>query len=327
MGERRKGGRFVTLAPVLEFKWEQHWLCKREIPEGKQGCNSNLTSLLNDEGLLVIVRGCISDHKNTTSTRDLVIAVTEYTESRKVGKAVEIVLGEAESTTGVDNAKPFVIQIRTARNWLRRLGFEFQQIKKGVYQDGHERPDVVNYGQTIFIPRFLELLKFSIHVDNEGHSIYPKNVDQPLVFVTHDESRFCTNDGTRAGLLTEGHQPIKPKGNGKGIMVADCLTPMGRLPDAAQLLETGQNRWWTAEMLLEQFKDAVAIFKAQFPGCKDIWLFDSATSHSAYSKDALVANSVSLNPGGAQPRMRNGYFYRDGQKIIQCSQVSQREHE
>ena len=34
---------------------------------------------------------------------------------------------------------------RTARNWLHNLGFEPRSSKKGVYIDGHERTDVVEY--------------------------------------------------------------------------------------------------------------------------------------------------------------------------------------
>ncbi len=31
----------------------------------------------------------------------------------------------------------------TARRWLRKLGYERRLVTKGVYVDGHERPDVV----------------------------------------------------------------------------------------------------------------------------------------------------------------------------------------
>ncbi|KAA8896892.1 hypothetical protein FN846DRAFT_753806, partial [Sphaerosporella brunnea] len=35
------------------------------------------------------------------------------------------------------------IKSRTARNWLHRLGYSWRDIKKGIFFDGHERPDVV----------------------------------------------------------------------------------------------------------------------------------------------------------------------------------------
>ena len=55
-----------------------------------------------------------------------------------------------------------------------------------------------------------------------------------LVLVTRDESTFNANDGKRQMWMKEDEQPLRPKGRGKGLMVADFLTPGGRLavPDA-----------------------------------------------------------------------------------------------
>jgi len=33
----------------------------------------------------------------------------------------------------------------TARQWLIKLGWQHMMLKKGVYMDSHERPDVINY--------------------------------------------------------------------------------------------------------------------------------------------------------------------------------------
>ena len=38
---------------------------------------------------------------------------------------------------------PIEIRSRTARNWLRKLGFEYKDVCKDVFIDGHERADVV----------------------------------------------------------------------------------------------------------------------------------------------------------------------------------------
>ena len=37
------------------------------------------------------------------------------------------------------------IALSTVRRWLRKLGYTRHHAKKGVYVDGHERPDVVEY--------------------------------------------------------------------------------------------------------------------------------------------------------------------------------------
>lgn len=42
------------------------------------------------------------------------------------------------------------ISVRTACRWMHKLGFHFQWYQKGVYVDGHERPDVVEYRQKFF---------------------------------------------------------------------------------------------------------------------------------------------------------------------------------
>lgn len=78
-------------------------------------------------------------------------------------------------------------------------------------------------------------------------------------------SHFCANDGTRSSWLMEGERPIRPKGNGRSIVVSDFLTPMGRLANAAVLLETGKDKWFTSEMFVKQVGTAVGHFKEQFP--------------------------------------------------------------
>ena len=43
----------------------------------------------------------------------------------------------------------------TAKRWLNKMGFVFKQYHKGVYYDGHERPDVVEYRQQ-FLTQMVE---------------------------------------------------------------------------------------------------------------------------------------------------------------------------
>jgi hypothetical protein len=48
------------------------------------------------------------------------------------------------------------ISIRTARNWLTRLGFDYGlQFHKGFYEDGHDREDVEEFRQKTFLPLFI----------------------------------------------------------------------------------------------------------------------------------------------------------------------------
>ncbi len=42
--------------------------------------------------------------------------------------------------------------MHTAQCWLYKLGWWCTELKKGVYMDGHERPDVIEYCINIFLP-------------------------------------------------------------------------------------------------------------------------------------------------------------------------------
>ncbi|KIM76951.1 hypothetical protein PILCRDRAFT_26353, partial [Piloderma croceum F 1598] len=44
------------------------------------------------------------------------------------------------------------ISLATARRWLHKEGFKYIHHKKGLYFDGHDRPDVVEYCQKHFLP-------------------------------------------------------------------------------------------------------------------------------------------------------------------------------
>ncbi len=46
-------------------------------------------------------------------------------------------------------------------------------------------------------------------------------------------------------------------------------------------------------------------------------LVDHSQGHSAYAEDALRATHMNLRPGGKQARMRNGWYKRNGETIIQ----------
>ncbi|KAA8907992.1 hypothetical protein FN846DRAFT_754691, partial [Sphaerosporella brunnea] len=115
------------------------------------------------------------------------------------------------------------VRVRTARRWLKKLGLVFGRYTKGVYVDGHEREDVVFYRQNVFLPRWNYLQRRLVIFDENGNWKLPpglKEGERPLVLVTHDESTFNANDGKRQGWMTKGHQPLRPKNKGKGIMVS-----------------------------------------------------------------------------------------------------------
>jgi transposase len=251
-------------------------------------------------------------------------AVQEYVGAKAVGTRVEAALGSADgrAKTGIKG--------RTARSWLKAMGYDFRQAQKGIYVDGHERPDVVEYRQKSFLPTLDQYRPYLAQwVDGqlvEGPS--PASDGRWVVVVSHDESGFTVNDGRRHMWLQKGKNPLRPKGMGKGIMVSDFLTPVGRLRapetitadqlkatglrrNAAELLEYGQGNYWTGEKMVRQTIDfAIPLFELAFPPShfRALFIFDNSCNHRVMAGDALVASKMNLGPGGKQPAMRPGWF-------------------
>lgn len=207
---------------------------------------------------------------------------------------------------------------------MAKLGFNYTEVKKGVYIDGHERDDVVEYRNAVFLPKFYKLLPRMVTWDEEGamHIPSPELLEgkKPIVLVTHDESTFNSNDGRRAAWMKEGQQPLRPKGRGKGIMVSDFLIPYGRLVSrgqdcdptfATEYLEYGKDNYWTGESMISQLVNkAIPIFEAVFPDFQACFMFDNSSNHGMYASDALMASKMNLNPGGRQLKLRDGFFSR-----------------
>ena len=56
---------------------------------------------------------------------------------KQVNKVILPTLGLTEKNASICEC--------TAINWLKKLGYECKDVKKGIYVDGHERLDVVEY--------------------------------------------------------------------------------------------------------------------------------------------------------------------------------------
>ena len=54
---------------------------------------------------------------------------------------------------------------RTAHTWLKKLGYTCTDVKKGLYHDGHERPDVVE-ARTVFLEKIAGYERYADHYAN-----------------------------------------------------------------------------------------------------------------------------------------------------------------
>jgi hypothetical protein len=145
--------------------------------------------------------------------------------------------------------------------------------------------------------------------DDYSNVIWPnlQNGEKPLIFVTHDESIFHVFDGQGRQWLPTSEQPLREKGASLALHVSDFLADVyGRLTlmngdaatndecakEACEIMKPGKNYdvWWTTEDLAKQVvKKAVPILERRFPNAQALFAFDNATSHAAFTIDALWA--------------------------------------
>ena len=123
----------------------------------------------------------------------------------------------------------------TAHRWLKRNGWRYGRAPNGMYIDGHERGDVVEYREW-FLAEYGGLERRMRRYSSDGAIEKEPELregERVIREVTHDESTFYANDRRKHGYWhpNEAKAPVR-KEEGTSIMVADFLTPeTGRLMD------------------------------------------------------------------------------------------------
>lgn len=212
--------------------------------------------------------------------------------------------------------------------------------------DGHERSDVVE-DRAKFLKYMKDLEPYLVEFEEDGTmktKTYPKDcqvggeIRRPIICITHDECTFSANDGRKFAWQMSGDTPLRPKRKGRGIMISDFLFPFGRLRishlsnegqnlfqtatglaerEAVEIFEYGKNNdgYWDGPKLLKQvIEKAIPIADALYPGYSLLFMFDNATSHAVYAKDALCTGGMNKGSGGNQPLLRDGWFEVNGQR-------------
>ena len=239
---------------------------------------------------------------------------------------------------------PRSISPRTARKWLHDLGFTPKQYKKGLYFDGHEREDVVEY-RDLYL-RKIEILQSS-HLPppncfNGGETeevIGNNSADKRLVLIYHDESSFHANEGQSWQWAEEDKLALRPKSQGRGLMVSDfidehCgylrLTPEEEevaklsqpdLPVSARVIfrfGAQGDGYWNNEHFISQVITAIKIAEFKYPATNNtiVFLFDQSSGHCAFADDALIAHKMNVSDGGKQPYLRDTVWDGKPQKMV-----------
>ncbi|TBU21360.1 hypothetical protein BD311DRAFT_832187 [Dichomitus squalens] len=130
------------------------------------------------------------------------------------------------------------------------------------------------------------------------------------------------HDGQRWSWLLNGESPLNKKGVGRGLHQSDFIcSTVGWLYEASITLEYGKNHegFWNGELFCQQLTEKFfpAFEKAHGAGHIACILVDNSQGHSVYAPDTLRASKMNLNPGGAQPHMRDGWYLQEGEKVVQ----------
>ena len=120
--------RSVSHSGRLIRQWAEFFISNGELPIHSQGKFVKKKSLIHDEDVQMILREFIRTEKDVSLTS------TRFPDWVKESLHLKLGLGSS-----------LEISSRTAQRWLNLLGLRFGKHMKGLYNDGHERNDVVRY--------------------------------------------------------------------------------------------------------------------------------------------------------------------------------------
>jgi len=146
---------------------------------------------------------------------------------------------------GCMGTKRTTISAHTALRWLKAHEWRYGSLGKGMYKDGHEQEDVVEY-RVGFIKRFAKYEHQMQLYDKDGATVKEPDLlpgEKQLWFYTHDESTFYANDQRKTQWTHKNDDMVpQPKDSGASIMVSEFLSP-----DEGRLMHEGK---WVAPLIV-----------------------------------------------------------------------------
>jgi hypothetical protein len=162
---------------------------------------------------------------------------------------------------------------------------------------------------------------------------------RPVLYLYEDESICHTNQSENQFWGETGETPVlKPKTEGKGIMVADFVLSIGKFVefltdddwkraerirpgiarDAAVYFEYGKDKgYYTSDDFLPHVEIALWIFHFSFPTIRLIGFFDQSGVHWRYADDALNASRLNLRKPGKALLRDTSFVDKHGRRVQQ----------
>ena len=344
--------------------WVAEWLASRTMPHSEWGRHVKSYSLLEDPAIRAELRSYLRSNKWSMNPAKLV----EFSKKKMIPDAANKYLRKIVDEEMPHGLKRYMelklfprvqqkvskgVSLETARQFLHKEGFRFVEHKKALYYDGHERPDVVEYRQKVFIPQLFGLRYWLVEYqpDNLEEEVVKKPlnfVERRLVMVPQDEMTAQANDGMKKSWVQQDEQPLMKKGVGRGIHQSDviCATH-GWMKEASQSLEYGKNYegYWNGELFVKQVSGLLtehviqcspgsqlidkiipAFERLHGPGFQALFLVDNSQGHCAYPLDTLLTSRMNFRPGGKQARLRDGWFLDSAGSVVVQKMIFLHDH-
>jgi hypothetical protein len=186
------------------------------------------------------------------------------------------------------------------------MGYRWKHNLKGQYVDGHERQDVVDYHQNIFLPAIMEFEgRMRRWTEDHGWDLLPL-VTCATALWYHDEMSFQVHDQHQTAWYHNSTTPVPyAKGEGASIMIADFISadyswlqsPDGQ--ESAQVMfQAGKAHegYFTNDNIVAQVEHAMEILAKYYPNEDHVFVYDCASTHLKRSEEALSASKMPKNP-------------------------------
>lgn len=262
----------------------KEFISSRKVPESPYGA-WNISKIDTDEDLKQELSLFLQSKGKYVRANDII----EYLKDPEVLKRWEL-------------TKP--ISQATAKRWMKKLEYRWVKRHRGLYFDGHERPDVVDYRQNRFLPTWFSLWPSMQKFDKDGN-------EEPLELMPggcrvvpwfHDESVYYANDRRQSQWVHKDSSAAPyTKGEGHSEMVSEFFSPdFGylRSSDGSQsarlIWKPGKNRdgYFDNQDFMKQVDLAMDILQKDYPGMTHMLIFDNATIHLKRPEDALSARKM-----------------------------------
>ena len=260
----RWGGRQVR-------SWAKVWMKERELPQSARGSHAKVSSLLDDPKIAAELRTYLRSNKWAMNPGKL----ADFSKNKLIPSIADQYLRKIIRDEMPQGLKRYMeyelfprihlkvgrgVSLSTARRWMHKEGFRYISYAKGLYYDGHDRPDVVEYRQKHFLPMMKKheerLVKYVIGDVDKEVVMKPTNyVERRLVLAPHDETTTQANDGHGKGWVLDNQFPLRKKGQGRGLHESGAICgTVGYLKEGRQTLEYGKNYdgYWTGELFIKQ---------------------------------------------------------------------------